>query len=152
MRNGTRRTIVLAPFVGMGVAALVRMLRGAPTPAFQPRPGGVPTLRPEVPTAPVESPEPVAPAASTEPADPEPGGEAEPGGQAEEDAAPPSDPRKGWVQPVDGACPTDYPVKVKLRSGIFHQPGMLAYERTIPDRCYPTVEAAAADGFRPAKR
>ena len=149
---------MLAPFVGMGVAALVRMLRGAPAPAFQPRPGGVPSLRPEVPTAPVGSPEPVAAAAPTEPADPEVGGEQEmggepeTGGEPEEDAAPPSDPRTGWVQPVDGACPTDYPVKVKLRSGIFHQPGMLAYERTIPDRCYPTVEAAAADGFRPAKR
>jgi hypothetical protein len=58
-----------------------------------------------------------------------------------------------WVAPNDGGtCPPGYPVKVKERSGIFHLPGMLAYDRTAPDRCYASAEAAEADGFRPAKR
>lgn len=45
-----------------------------------------------------------------------------------------------------------YPIKAKLSSGIFHQPGGLAYDRTKPDRCYPSTEAAEADGLRAAKR
>jgi micrococcal nuclease len=57
-----------------------------------------------------------------------------------------------WVDPVDGACPDGYPIKAKLKSGIFHQPGGLAYDRTKPDRCYATAEAAEADGLRAAKR
>lgn len=57
-----------------------------------------------------------------------------------------------WVEPIDGACPDGYPIKAKLASGIFHQPGGLSYERTNPDRCYATVEAAEADGLRASKR
>lgn len=57
-----------------------------------------------------------------------------------------------WVEPVDGACPDGYPVKAKVRSGIYHVPGVTAYGRTAPDRCYPSAEAAEADGLRPAKR
>jgi hypothetical protein len=57
-----------------------------------------------------------------------------------------------WVEPVDGGCPDGYPIKGKLKSGIFHQPGGLAYERTKPDRCYPDAAAAEADGLRAAKR
>jgi len=52
----------------------------------------------------------------------------------------------------DGGCPDGYPVKVKVRSGIFHTPGMLNYDRTAPDRCYASADAAEADGYRPAKR
>ncbi|QXC63080.1 hypothetical protein KSP35_10020 [Aquihabitans sp. G128] len=57
-----------------------------------------------------------------------------------------------WVDPVEGGCPDGYPVKAKVKSGIFHLPGMAFYDRTAPDRCYPTAEAAVADGLRPAKR
>lgn len=57
-----------------------------------------------------------------------------------------------WVEPVDGACPDGYPIKAKVKSGIFHQPGGLAYERTNPDRCYPDAASAEADGLRAAKR
>ncbi len=68
-------------------------------------------------------------------------------------AAPPEPaPPPAWVEPIDGVCPPSHPVKVKLSSGIFHLPGMLAYERTRPDRCYLDAEAAAADGFTRAKR
>ncbi len=63
----------------------------------------------------------------------------------------PTGPRS-WVEPVDRTCPDGYPVKAKLKSGIFHVPGGLAYDRTFPDRCYPSAEAAEADGLRAAKR
>lgn len=57
-----------------------------------------------------------------------------------------------WVTPVDGTCPPGFPVKAKLSSGIFHQPGQTAYDRTRPDRCYPNARAAEDDGLRAAKR
>jgi len=56
-----------------------------------------------------------------------------------------------WVPPVDGACPEGYPVKAKVASGIFHEPGGRHYARTTPDRCYPSADAARADGLRPAR-
>jgi len=62
-------------------------------------------------------------------------------------------PGAGWVEPeADGACPDGYPIKAKLASGIFHVPGMLAYDRTTPDRCYRDEASAEADGLRKAKR
>ena len=57
-----------------------------------------------------------------------------------------------WVDPVEGECPSSHVVKAKLRSGIFHIPGGLSYERTVPDRCYRDATAAEADGLRAAKR
>ncbi len=57
-----------------------------------------------------------------------------------------------WVPPGDNGCPSSHPVKAKLASKIFHQPGMANYERTNPDRCYLNDTTAAADGFRVAKR
>ena len=62
-------------------------------------------------------------------------------------------PAQAWVEPSsDGVCPQTHPVKAKLSSKIFHLPGMFAYDRTKPDRCYAAEEAAVADGFRKAKR
>jgi hypothetical protein len=62
-------------------------------------------------------------------------------------------PADGFVDPgADGACPVSHPVKAKLASGIYHVPGGGNYDRTKPDRCYATAEAAEADGLRPAKR
>jgi hypothetical protein len=59
----------------------------------------------------------------------------------------------GWVTPDDGSdVLTSYPVKAKESSRLYHLPGMLAYDRTRPDRCYLTPEAAEADGFVRAKR
>ncbi len=70
---------------------------------------------------------------------------------AKEAAAPP--PGARWVKPDDGgATPASHPVKAKLRSRLYHLPGMVAYARTVPDRCYPTLEAAEEDGFKPAQR
>lgn len=57
-----------------------------------------------------------------------------------------------WVEPVERACPTSHPIKAKLGSGIFHEPGGASYERTAPDRCYRDAMAAEADGLRRAQR
>jgi hypothetical protein len=57
-----------------------------------------------------------------------------------------------WVQPVAGSCPASHPVKAKTSSGIFHLPGMAAYNRVAADRCYPDAAAAESDGLRAAKR
>lgn len=57
-----------------------------------------------------------------------------------------------WVEPEGSMCPSAHPVKGKLSSMIFHLPGMVNYERTMPDRCYSSAETAQADGLRPAKR
>ena len=43
-------------------------------------------------------------------------------------------------------------MKAKLSSRLFHLPGMFAYDRTRPDRCYADAEAAEADGLHKAKR
>lgn len=56
------------------------------------------------------------------------------------------------MDPEDRGCPASHPIKAKLGSGIYHRPRMAAYNRTIPDRCYASVEDAEADGFRPARR
>lgn len=60
--------------------------------------------------------------------------------------------RERWTTAVDGTCPATHPVKAKEASKIFHVPGGLSYERTVPDRCYADPAAAEADGFRAAKR
>jgi hypothetical protein len=65
-------------------------------------------------------------------------------------ARPPA--RLGWVEPEGRVCPATHPVKAKLSSGRFHMPGMAVYDRTIPDRCYATAEAAEVDGLQRAKR
>jgi hypothetical protein len=64
----------------------------------------------------------------------------------------PGDTTRTWVKPEDGACPASHPVKAKLRSKVFHLPGMAHYNRTNADRCYSDAAAAEADGFRQAKR
>jgi hypothetical protein len=51
----------------------------------------------------------------------------------------------------DGSTPAGHPIKVKESSGIFHVPGGRFYDRTKPDRCYPTAAAAEADGYRRSK-
>jgi hypothetical protein len=138
-----RALVRLALFVGLAslVFALLRRLREARAdaaglamveppawPPFAAEPGDGPAADP-APRAP--QPTSSAPAA---PVAPEPG------------------PVVAWVGPVDGECPADHPIKVKLASGIYHLPGMMNYARTVPDRCYASAAGAEADGFRPAKR
>ncbi len=57
-----------------------------------------------------------------------------------------------WVEPEEDVCPPSHPVKGKLSSGLFHLPGMSAYNRTRPDRCYADETSATEDGLRRAKR
>jgi hypothetical protein len=57
-----------------------------------------------------------------------------------------------WVAPDGETCPATHPVKAKLASGIFHEPGGQLYDRTTPDRCYRDADAAIADGLRASKR
>ncbi|HVF76263.1 MAG TPA: hypothetical protein VM938_14595 [Acidimicrobiales bacterium] len=57
-----------------------------------------------------------------------------------------------WIEPTGSVCPPSHPVKAKLSSRLFHLPGMFAYARTVPDRCYTTAEAAEGDGLVKAKR
>jgi hypothetical protein len=57
-----------------------------------------------------------------------------------------------WAEPTpDGSCPDGFPIKANDNSGIFHVPGGRFYDRTKPERCYTTAEAALADGYRQAK-
>ena len=65
-------------------------------------------------------------------------------------AAPP--PPGQWVEPSEtGDCPVSHPVKVKLRSGIYHTPNGASYDRTNADRCYEDPAAAESDGYRASK-
>jgi hypothetical protein len=58
-----------------------------------------------------------------------------------------------WRDPApDGTCDQSHPIKVKLRSGLFHLPGMFAYDRTRADRCYRSAADAESDGFTRARR
>lgn len=65
------------------------------------------------------------------------------------EAAPPV---AAWIAPEGDTCPVTHPVKAKMSSSIYHLPGMAAYERTKPDRCYRDEATAEADGLRRAKR
>ncbi|HMS88119.1 MAG TPA: hypothetical protein PK748_02905 [Acidimicrobiales bacterium] len=155
------RLLVVA--VGLGAAAAAaRRLRGPATPVFlapptapagllrdapagsTPRPAEPEPARPEPATPEPATPEP----AVLEPAAPEPDtSEGEPAPER-----PPAPPGERWAFPLDdGRCPPGHPIKAKLRSGLYHEPGMAAYERTHPDRCYAHAVDAEADGLRRAK-
>lgn len=55
--------------------------------------------------------------------------------------------------PGDGThdVPDGYPVKGNHRSGIYHQPGGLAYDRTIATVYFRSADAAKAAGYRASK-
>jgi hypothetical protein len=115
------------------------------------------TLRPSTAWPPLETPTrppatAPAPAAAPPPAPaPEPVKKA----AAKKPAAKKAAPKKTlepWVDPDGNICPQSHPVKGKLSSQIFQVPGNFAYDRTKPDRCYESADAAVADGMRAAKR
>ena len=57
-----------------------------------------------------------------------------------------------WAEPLDGGgCPPTHPIKANDSSRIYHLPGGRFYDRTVAVRCYADADAAAADGYRPAK-
>ena len=62
------------------------------------------------------------------------------------------EPREWITCDGSGNCPSSHPIKTKDSSGLYHVPGGTLYERTIPDRCYATTEAAESDGYRPSQR
>lgn len=161
------RIILRLGLVAGVVAALAKVLQGRKQPGV----GTMPSGEPPVPTGPPKSTQPlvepsmlkgldlrksaaeddesdngqVATAAPTAaPAEPAVGPEPEPAAAAS--------PGRLWVEPQGTVCPSSHPVKAKLSSSIFHLPGMTAYERTTPDRCYKDAAAAESDGLRQAKR
>jgi hypothetical protein len=151
-----RWALVLA-VVGILVAKAVAVLRGSPAPVFARQPIDDGGLRPPGAPAPPTGGTAPATTASAEGAEPKvrmvpTTGPPETTVEAPAWDAPVLPMEQTWREPADGVCPEGYPVKAKLRSGIYHLPGMIAYQRTTPDRCYPTPEAAAADGLRAAKR
>lgn len=150
-----RRLILFSVLVAVAVEA-IRSLRGPEAPVFsRHRPEGEdPPPGPAAPqharaSSPAE-PAPEAEAAATPGSEPEPN--ADPDSASGTHLQPVQAADQIWAEPIDGGCPPGYPVKAKVRSGIYHEPGMRAYERTRPDRCYATATDAQGDGFRAAKR
>jgi hypothetical protein len=58
-----------------------------------------------------------------------------------------------WVQ-GDGSidCPAAFPVKAKVNSNIYYEPGSHHYSVAIPDVCFAAPEDAAAAGYRAPRR
>lgn len=73
------------------------------------------------------------------------------GPMPDDSAAADGPPASTWMPPVDGACPSGYPIKGNANSRIYHVPGGRFYDRTVPERCYASAADAEADGYRAAK-
>ncbi len=124
---------------------------GATSPARSPDTGGVTFQTGSFPNLPRPVPKPTTPAtataseprAATPPA--ERNGSAESNGSAEHNG---STANGSWVEPDEGSCPLTHPIKAKLSSGIFHEPGGGNYDRIRAERCYVDPDAAIADGLR----
>jgi len=127
----------------------------APERDLRPAPAPAPPL---LSTAPAQAAVPTAPAeaAQTGAAPPAPASAAKKAGgpsrATAKKTARAKKPATAWVEPNEGVCPNTHPIKAKLTSGIFHLPGMFAYDRTKPDRCYAGADDAEADGLHRAKR
>ena len=48
-------------------------------------------------------------------------------------------------------CPSDYPIKGNLPSRIYHLPGQATYDRTEPEICFDSEDAARLAGFRKSR-
>ena len=128
MTRWLRRLFLLALISGAAFAAWTALQRrnelaGPPTPT--------PSRPPQPPPAP--------PPPTLQPP------EASPTARAAEPAT-----SERWRQPIAGACPDGYPIKV-AKSGIYHVPGGRSYDRTTAERCYVNTDDAEADGYRRAK-
>jgi hypothetical protein len=126
MTRWLKRLFLLALISGAAFAAWTAFQRRNEISVTPPTPATAPP--PPPPPQPEPQPAPAAPAAP-------------------ETAAAPTD---RWRQPVDGACPDGYPIKV-AKSGIYHVPGGRSYDRTTAERCYANADDAEADGYRRAK-
>ena len=143
-----------APPTGEAVETAPRTTAAAP-PAEEAEPEEPPVLAepPEPADAALSSIE--APTTAPPPAEVRPDGPPRPDAKkapATKGAAAPKTTPEPWVDPEGRVCPPSHPIKGKLKSRLFHAPGMFAYDRTIPDRCYGSEEAAAADGLSRARR
>lgn len=138
------RIVILAGLVYLARGALKRWMEGPePSPA-----AGSPTPAIEPPPPP---PPPVAVAEVAAEANAEAAGRKAATRRSAQKAAGGSSGE--WVPPdEDGAAPSTHPVKVKLGSKVYREPGSSGYDRCRPDRCYASVAAAEADGFVRAKR
>jgi hypothetical protein len=132
-----------------------------PDPLPEPQPAPVPEPTPAAATpAPAPAPAPVKKVAvkkraaplKAAPAPPAPAPAKKAAPAAKKAAAPAKKTLPAWVDPKGTVCPKTHPVKGKLSSKIFQVPGNFAYERTTPDRCYKSADAAEDDGLRAAKR
>jgi len=121
-----------------------------PAPAVTPPPAASAAAAP-APAAPPR-PAPASPAPPRPTAAPAPAAKKEPAKKKAATKKAPAKAQPSWVDPNGNICPSSHPVKAKLSSKIFQLPGMFAYDRTNPDRCYKNAAAAESDGFRPAKR
>jgi hypothetical protein len=52
---------------------------------------------------------------------------------------------------TDDSCPDDYPIKGNMPSRVYHLPDQPTYQRTIPEVCFGTEDAAMTAGFRPSQ-
>lgn len=73
--------------------------------------------------------------------------------------APTPGPTSAGVAPTRDGCPAEAPIKGNIvgrgdndGERIYHIPGGASYDRTKPERCFPTEEAAQQAGFRKAER
>ncbi len=65
----------------------------------------------------------------------------------------PAPPTGAWPPAGDRhPCPQTQPIKGNEPSMIAHSPGQQSYLVTNPEQCFSTLAAAAAAGFRPARR
>jgi len=110
-----------------------------------------PVARPTITAAPAAAPAPP-PQPSAEKATPAAPPAPAPKKAAAKKTTKKAEPAVAWVEPSGGVCPESHPVKAKLSSRLYHLPGMFAYPRTKPDRCYRDGDAAEADGLTRAKR
>lgn len=157
MRRSFRFGLRLGVLGGLAAAVVktVQSRRSSSSPAAVEEPAAWPPIRQEAPAPPqpevpevqaeVDTPAPVKKTAKKLPA-----AKKAPASKPAKKAATPD--AAAWVEPVGSVCPPSHPVKAKLKSRLYHLPGMFAYARAVPDRCYGTPEQAEADGLNRAKR
>ncbi len=52
------------------------------------------------------------------------------------------------VRGADGVCPPGYPIKGNASSKIYHVPGLVSYEKTKAEWCFPSENDAVSFGYR----
>lgn len=162
VRRSFRRGLRLGLLVG-AVAAVLKMLRSFRAAEEPPAHVAPPSTWPPRQPGAAEPAHPVAAPAATPVAEHGPGGDVVEPQRRERPLRATTAPKKAakkpapaperiWVEPSGMVCPPSHPIKAKLSSKLFHLPGMFAYERCKPDRCYATEDGAVADGLTRAKR